>query len=50
MGKIECMVAMPQILLFNEIYKASINVYFATEGQITQSPSIIIGHVMTEGS
>jgi hypothetical protein len=35
-------------ITFNGIYKLSVSGYFLFESQITQAPSIILGHVMIE--
>lgn len=37
-----------EIIVINEIYKTSIIEYFVSGGQITESPTVIVGQVVTE--
>jgi hypothetical protein len=37
-----------KIIIISVIYKVSVNVHFASEGQITQPPPVIVGQVLKE--
>jgi hypothetical protein len=39
-----------EISITSERYSVSVNLHFVSEVQVTQTPTVIVGHVVTEGN